>query len=44
MRNEFRMYLCELLLNLIMRIAPNNNEGWELTLMVSVYIKKYFNN
>lgn len=39
MRNELRIYLCEVLLHLIVYIAPRNQEGTRLVVIIKEYIE-----
>lgn len=39
MRNEIRIYLCEVLLHWIVYIAPNNEKGARLILIIKEYIE-----
>jgi len=39
MKNEIRMYLAEIILGWVIRIAPNNTEGLNLKLLLWNYYK-----
>jgi len=43
MRNELRMYFCEVLLNLIISIVPNTENGLSLVKAIKKYTEKELN-
>jgi len=43
MRNELRMYFCEVLLNLIVFLVPNTENGLRLVKAIKKYTEKELN-